>query len=658
MTKDEKLMQKMKMKRLSFLVGFCICFLISPAQRETIDSLINSLKIIKEDTSFINSLNALASAFRFNEPDTSILLGNRALIMAEKINWEKGIAKTERNLGTFYRLKGNYPDALSHYTRALAIYENINDGAGVGTTLGNIGNVYWNQNNYPKALDYYLKALNNSERLGDKNGIATNLGNIGSTYYNQGNYGEALDYYFKALKISDKVGDKNIITNNLGNIGGVYSIEGDLAGTHGDTILMKQKYYQALEYYFKALKVAQEAGNKNAIAYELGNIGALYISAPSLKPTQGENKKGLALAEEYLMEELKIQNEISSLEGLKRSHQSLSELYIKKGEFKSALEHYKQFISVRDSIFNRENIQKFVRTEMNYEFDKKETLARQSEQKQIVIRNAFIAGFVFVLILSILIFSGYRSKQKTNFELDIKNKKIETAILTIEKQKEMVDEKNNSLQRLLIDKELLLKEIHHRVKNNLQIISSLLNLQSSTMTDKKVINALKQSQSRVNTMAILHNKLYQTEDFSNVSISKYIAQLVSSISDSFKTEDCNIEFKIDADERIKFNIDTAIPLGLIINELITNAFKYAFIGKDKGIISIELHRSEGNNFRFTFGDNGSGLPNNFKEKLSQSIGLELVEMLVKQLNGSLEIINNNGVRFNISFVSGLEKEFV
>ena len=164
----------MMAKQINLFFIFYFCFSISQAQRKVIDSLINILTVIKEDTSSINSLNSLASAFRFNQPDTSILLGNRALMMAEKINWNPGIAKTERNLGSFYRLRGNYPDALEHYTKALEIFEQIKDLSGIGNTLGNIGNVYWNQSNYKRALSYYLEAIKNMEQLGDKNGISTN----------------------------------------------------------------------------------------------------------------------------------------------------------------------------------------------------------------------------------------------------------------------------------------------------------------------------------------------------------------------------------------------------------------------------------------------------------------------------------------------------
>ena len=152
-------------------------------------------------------------------------------------------------------------------------------------------------------------------------------------------------------------------------------------------------------------------------------------------------------------------------------------------------------------------------------------------------------------------------------------------------------------------------------------------------------------------MAILHNKLYQTVDFTNVPIEEYLNQLVSSISDSFKIENCVITFEINADSDIVLNIDSAIPFGLILNELVTNSFKHAFKGKQEGLVKISLIRLEEDNFQLIYKDNGCGLVSNYKELSEQSLGLELIDMLVLQLNGRVVVKNGRGVEFQISFES-------
>jgi len=152
-------------------------------------------------------------------------------------------------------------------------------------------------------------------------------------------------------------------------------------------------------------------------------------------------------------------------------------------------------------------------------------------------------------------------------------------------------------------------------------------------------------------MAILHNKLYQTVDFTNVPIEEYLNQLIASISDSFKIDNCNVVFEIEADPKIILNIDIAIPFGLILNELTTNSFKHAFKEKENAIIKITLFKLSDEKFHLIYKDNGIGLPLNYKEISTQSLGLELIEMLVLQLNGTIDIQNDHGAIFDIAFES-------
>jgi PAS domain S-box-containing protein len=200
----------------------------------------------------------------------------------------------------------------------------------------------------------------------------------------------------------------------------------------------------------------------------------------------------------------------------------------------------------------------------------------------------------------------------------------------------------------LKDKEILLKEIHHRVKNNLQIISSLLDLQANYVDDDEAINVLQESQNRVKSMALIHEMLYQSTDLASINLSEYIQNLVQDLFYSYGAKN-NIKPIINM-EQIFLNIETAIPCGLIISELISNSLKYAFPNnKTLGeiFIGIHLHDKE---FELIISDNGIGLPQDIDFKdMQSSLGLRLVNMLVKQIEGSIELERAHGTKFKIKF---------
>lgn len=199
----------------------------------------------------------------------------------------------------------------------------------------------------------------------------------------------------------------------------------------------------------------------------------------------------------------------------------------------------------------------------------------------------------------------------------------------------------------LFEKEVLLKEIHHRVKNNLQIISSLLKLQSSITDDVKLNAILKSSQQRIKTMAIVHEKLYES-DLQYVNISSYIRSIAQMAYESFSMEDKNIDFKFNfVNDLIFFKIDKAIPCGLIVNEIITNAFKYAFAHTKNGWIEIGLHKTS-SVLSITIADNGIGLPKEAGPGVSKSLGFELITVLSEQIDAQIEIVRQPGTTFVIN----------
>jgi PAS domain S-box-containing protein len=204
------------------------------------------------------------------------------------------------------------------------------------------------------------------------------------------------------------------------------------------------------------------------------------------------------------------------------------------------------------------------------------------------------------------------------------------------------------IQASLREKEVLLQEIHHRVKNNLQVISSLLDLQSQQIENSLMLEVFRESQNRVKSMALVHEKLYQSKNFAKINFAEYTESLLNYLLKAYELHSGNVTLEIDIDE-VTFNIDTAIPCGLIINELVSNALKYAFPDNQVGIIRIQLQVEGERDFTLTIQDNGVGLPLDWDIKNVKSLGLQLVKVLTKQLKGTLEIDRSLGSQFRVKF---------
>ena len=211
------------------------------------------------------------------------------------------------------------------------------------------------------------------------------------------------------------------------------------------------------------------------------------------------------------------------------------------------------------------------------------------------------------------------------------------------------------------------KEIHHRIKNNLQVISSLLDLQADKFNDPKVIEAFRESQDRVISMALIHEEIYKGGGYDTLNFSPYIEELTKNLFLTYRIGNINVSLKMDLEENLIFDMDTAIPLGIIVNELVSNSLKHAFKGRDKGEIRIKLHKEENGesingiietkskdckstSYTLNISDNGVGIPENLDIENLNSLGLQLVTSLVDQLGGELELKRNNRTEFTMQFM--------
>lgn len=232
----------------------------------------------------------------------------------------------------------------------------------------------------------------------------------------------------------------------------------------------------------------------------------------------------------------------------------------------------------------------------------------------------------------------------------IEEKNIELEKSVFERTQDLAN-KNGQLRNAIQEKEILLKEIHHRVKNNLQLTSSLLNLQSKQVKDENTKIALREGQARIKSMSMIHQKLYQSDSLSEIPLQEYLNQLTQNVKHTSNIDGKEIEIEIHTNEKI--SIDHAIPVGLISNELLTNSFKYAFTNKDYGKISISFSL-ENDEAQFIYEDDGVGIEN-IDNQNRNSLGLNLVDMLARQLHGVLETSSSKGLKFTLTFPTNLNQ---
>lgn len=308
----------------------------------------------------------------------------------------------------------------------------------------------------------------------------------------------------------------------------------------------------------------------------------------------------------------------------------ISETYEKQENYSKALEFYKQYEAENLALQTEKNARSLRENELKINVMSQEKELSQHKQTQLILILLMMAGVVSL----VLMYRNYLLKQRNNLKLKTLNSELNL--------------KNELLDKKVSENELLLKEIHHRVKNNLQIVSSLLELQSSQIDDPSVQAAILSSQNRVHSMGIIHQKLYQSEHLTSIEMRDYFVNLGDNIRNAFNAEG---KIKIECDmPDLVLDVDTAISVGLITNELLTNAFKYAFEGKQEGTIQVNLTRQGQNNdhLELCISDDGIGKKMNAPLK-GTGFGTMLIDLLTKQLNGTISYQIENGTKVSLTF---------
>lgn len=340
----------------------------------------------------------------------------QAKALAEKLGFQSGLASACRRIGAIYTEQGKYPQAIEGLLSSIKIYEQLKDEHGIFMVNNNLGTVYYYQQDYDKALEYYMKSL------AYKNSDGLTCSNIGMVYGEQNNFILALNFFFKSLASYKKSFDRSGISLALTNIGAVYELQNNLDS--------------ALLYYENSLNIKKEIQDYRGECDVLGSMGDIYFK---------ENKYYIAL--KYQNKCLILSKQIGYLNGIKLTEQALSNIYFELKQIDKSFEHYKNYVAIRDSMFNEENTKQTVRFEMNHQFDKEQERIKLEQEKKDAIqaeqlkaqkfqKNVFIIGFSLLTFFLIIGFRGYKKIQKANKIIDEQKKIVE------HKNKEVTDNIN------------------------------------------------------------------------------------------------------------------------------------------------------------------------------------------------------------------------
>jgi two-component sensor histidine kinase len=406
-------------------------------------------------------------------------------------------------------------------------------------------------------------------------------------------------------------------------------LKAEIEGNIGKCHVMLGEYEQAIPLLESSIEVL-DTSSKNSHKGEMVE-NTLYLADANLQLDRFLAAK----------RNLDIEFDNIGIQQVIKRNSLLAAYYDRVENYKNSAMYYKRNERIKDSMAQKQSSiikQQLVTIVANEDLENSQRLIEEQKRINELARSEMKAkderiNLVFIsLIFTLLGFAG-----------------LVYAYLKSIKNQRLIAEQKHIIENALVEKDSLLKEIHHRVKNNLQMVSSLLSLQTKNTRSKAAIEALEEGKSRVKAMALIHQKLYQNDDLSVIEMQGYIESLINSVQSVYKKGGHNISITIDA-EGTELDIDRAIPFGLILNELVSNSFKYAFPENDEnGKIYIHL-RKNGDQGYFEYTDNGIGLPEDTEERTHSSMGIRLMNRLVNQLQSKLNIDKEGeGVRFWFNF---------
>ena len=614
-----------------------------------VDSLLQVLRTAKEDTSKADLLSRISFSYQSLDPAEGIRHGEDGFALAEKLGWKKGMARANNSIGVNYKARSDYPKALEYFLAALKLNEDIRDTTGIAQNSGNIGIVYKTLGDYTNAMKYYGQALSLYEKLGDQKGIAINLGNIGILYNTQKQYAKALEYELKALETWKAIGNKKSVALWLGNIGIVYGDSGE--------------YKVALGYAQEALAINESTGNKKGMVDNYRSLGSFYYGMAKDEATAPGKANLLHLADVNLLEALDIAAGLGDLRNLQEINDILSKVHELGGNHDRALKHYKEYVLYKDSIFSMDSKKMIAGLEAKREaeLNKKEIemLNKQRELDQERSRRTtiyFITGLGALVVVSVLLLSLYRVKQRSNVQLKRALENLK------ETQQQLVQqEKLASLGQMTA-------AIAHEIKNPLNFVINFSSLSRDLVGEletatpgeqREIIAMLKENLAKIEHHSsrsdqvvkamLMHSRTGSAERVPT-DINALCKEMMSLAAHSSKLEDPGFSFTMDSSFSPALPALRIVPqeISRVILNLLDNAI-YAV--KQEGTtpkITLSTQRS-GDAALIVIKDNGPGIPVADREKIFQpffttkpsgkgtGLGLSISYDIVKAHGGEIRI---------------------
>lgn len=562
--------------------------------------LIQAISLFSQtNTALIDRLNFVADSLSEKNTDSALVIAQKAQQLSVDSKYKKGLAVALNNIAVCNDIKGNSQIAIPNFINAIKLFEELKDENSVAQCYSQMGICYFLQYQYDNALLYYTKAIDIYLKTNNKKDLAGVLINQGIVYTYINRLTDAEKNYLKALEIYKE-------TNNAAGLSPTYN-------SLGKIYYDKKDFKTAIEYYKKSEEYSLSINNQYNLIPTYNSLALCY-----------KKLKQYPEAKTYSEKSIEFSKQIGALERELFCHETLAAILFDMGDYKNSFISQKNYDKIKDSLFTADKNDALAEMQAKFDVEKNRQKVKEVElEKKVNDDLHFKQQLILVIIIAVVLLSLV-------FTVVLLRNRKRVAIL--------LEQKNAAIQENLEQKEMMMGEIHHRVKNNLQMVSSILDLQARDLTDEKSMRVIEDSLNRINAISLIHQRLYQSDNIRGIKINTYLQELaidiVKNFSSSVKTNSIVLKYNIDD---LNMDLETAIPIGLITAELITNSCKYAFTNIVQPQIEIELTKTD-SALLLSISDNGVGKGSS-KMNTGTSFGTKLIKSLSRKLRA--EIIENS-----------------
>jgi two-component sensor histidine kinase len=572
------------MNRISIAFAFVIVFLTS------------NLRAQSDVHESFTELEQNFFKYVWQDVDSATWIVNEMERLAEQHQVSEFLAKAVNARGTLYYSMADYAKALEFYTSAYTYAKFWGDKLYIGKVLNNVGACHLELTDLNRAAEYFSLALESFREAGNKNWQLNSTYNLANVELRNQNYARADSLY--AVLEAEYLSLDMLIEAGYCNMG-----RGDIAHNTG-------RFAEAVGYYDLALQRVNIDDDAYTFALILQNKSYSLFELEQFSLAKSLLRQSTAIALRNKYNKIRLTN-----------YELLAKHFKSTNQADSAVIFLERAAALRDTIYNETKQNEFTLVETRFKTSlKEETIGLQ--QELIKEKNQLIF-WMTILLLGFLILS---------------------AILMVVYR--LLRQNKRNLEAALLEKETLLREIHHRVKNNLQVISSLLNMHVRKVTDPESKKILEEGSERLLAMAIIHKNLYPHSDLSSISLKDYLSTLCKQLLENYALKHQEVKLNLELED-LSVDIDKLIPIGLIVNELLSNSMKHAFEEGKEGVIAVRLMQQDAANIQLLISDNGKGVdPDRMMEK-SGSLGMKLVKIFSDKLNTRLEFNTLEGTTIKL-----------